>query len=81
MFGVAKKQQSGETLSVKINGMHCVSCSMNISGELEDLDGVHSAETDFAKSTTTITYDSTRVSIEAIHNTIKSLGYEVEDSL
>lgn len=54
---------------------------MNISGELEDLDGVHSAETDFAKSTTIVTYDAARVSIEAMHNTIRGLGYEVEDSL
>lgn len=81
MFGIKNKQQSGNTVSLKVTGMHCVSCSMNISGELEDLDGVHSAETDFAKSTTIVTYDAARVSIEAMHNTIRGLGYEVEDSL
>jgi len=29
-----------QKIKLKINGMHCVSCAMNIDGDLEDTEGV-----------------------------------------
>ena len=36
-------------IKLQIQGMHCSSCAMNIDFDLEDLDGVKSAKTSYAK--------------------------------
>ena len=76
MFGFNKKNPAGETLTLKIDGMHCTSCSLNIDGELEDLDGVISATTSYAKATTRIEYDETKIDKKAVIDTIRKLGYQ-----
>jgi copper chaperone CopZ len=78
MFNLFKKKPQGESLTLKIKGMHCTSCSMNIDGELEDLDGVFKAETSYAQSTTKVEFDSTKVTRDSIVGVITDLGYTVE---
>lgn len=58
--------------TIKITGMHCVSCAMNIDGALEDLEGVKSANTSYAKSQTEVEYDERKISLEKIKQIIKS---------
>lgn len=60
----------------KITGMHCVSCSMNIDGELEDTEGVKSANTNFAKAVSEVTFDEEKIKSEKIIGIIKKLGYD-----
>lgn len=64
-------------LVLKINGMHCASCAMNIDGELEDLD-VKESKTSYAKAETTVVFDENTVSVENIIRAIQSLGYMAE---
>lgn len=59
----------------KITNMHCASCAMSIDMELEDLDGVNSAVTSFAKSVTEVEFDGDKVPEELIIETIKKIGY------
>jgi P-type Cu+ transporter len=59
----------------KISGMHCTSCAMNIDGTLEDIEGVKSSSTNFAKSIVEVEYDPTKLSEDKIIKTIKSSGY------
>jgi copper chaperone CopZ len=59
-------------MTLKINGMHCVSCAMNIDGNLEELDGVKVANTSYIKSETIIGYDETKVSLEKIKQIIQA---------
>lgn len=75
MFNLLKKKQVGEQVTFTISGMHCVSCSMNIDGELEDLPGVTSAETSYAAGKSVVIFDSQKVSSEKIKSVIESLGY------
>lgn len=63
-------------ITLKITGMHCSSCAMNIDGELEDI-GVKSVSTNYPKGETIIEYDTDTLSIEQIHEAIKKVGYEV----
>lgn len=79
MLGFLKKKKkiTGSEVSFKIDGMHCTSCSMNIDGELEDLDGVLVATTSYPKSQTNITFNSELISEEALKQTIEALGYTV----
>lgn len=60
----------------KITGMHCVSCSMNIDGELEDTEGIKSANTNFAKAISEVTFDEEKMSPENIIEVIRKVGYD-----
>lgn len=60
----------------KINGMHCTSCAMNIDFDLEDLDGVKSARTNYAKEICEVEYDLEKVDITDIIKTIEKTGYQ-----
>lgn len=65
------------TKQFKLSGMHCVSCSMLIEGELEDM-GVQ-AKANYAKQTVDVTYDSKKTKEEAIIGVIQRLGYQVKE--
>ena len=48
MLNLFKSKPKGEQVTLKITGMHCPSCAMNIDGALEDTAGVIEAETSYA---------------------------------
>ena len=79
MFNIFKQHKSGigETVVLKLSGLHCSSCSLNIDGELEDTEGVFSSKTSYAKQESVVHYDPARVSLPALKKVITSLGYEV----
>lgn len=60
---------------LKIGGMHCTSCAMCIDMDLEDLAGVYFCKTSYAKAETEVEYDSEKVDLEKITETIKKSGY------
>ena len=62
---------------LKIDGMHCVSCTMLVDGDLEDLKGVKSAKTNFAKASCEVEFDEKEVNIEKIVKTVHGTGYKV----
>ena len=59
----------------KITDMHCTACAMNIDFELEDLEGVKMAKTNYAKAQTEVEYDPSLVSDKKIIEAIKKIGY------
>lgn len=67
-----------KTATLKIIGMHCTSCAMNIDFELEDLNGVKEAKTNYAKQVSIVTYDPKKVSHAQMIAAISKIGYEVE---
>lgn len=67
-----------QEIILKINGMHCTACAMNIDGELEDSNGVISAHTNYAKSQTKIKFESDQIDLEQIKTIIKKAGYDAE---
>jgi copper chaperone CopZ len=62
-------------LKLKIKDMHCTACAMNIDFDLEDLLGVKSASTNYAKSESVIEYDPTQTTPAKIVACVKSTGY------
>lgn len=60
---------------LKIEGMHCNSCAINIDFDLEDLKGVKSAKTSYAKQVSEIEFDEKLVNEKNILDTIKKTGY------
>lgn len=59
----------------KITGMHCSSCALTIDMDLEDLEGVESAQTSYTKAETEVEFDSDKVTDDLILETIKKTGY------
>ncbi len=63
---------------LKIEGMHCTSCAMNIDFDLEDVEGVKSAKTSYAKQECEIEFYEEKVKIDTILLTIKKTGYQAQ---
>lgn len=61
---------------LKIEGMHCSSCAMSIDFDLEDLAGVKTAKTSYAKGECDIEFEEEIVAVETIITTIEKTGYK-----
>ena len=48
---------------LKIEGMHCTSCAMNIDFDLEDLEGVKIAKTSYAKEMCEVEFDPVKIKL------------------
>lgn len=66
------------TSTFTTTGMHCSSCSMLVTMNIEDLNGVQSVSCDHATGKTVVTYDSERVTTDAIRKAIEAAGYDAE---
>ena len=55
--------------------MHCTACAMNIDFELEDLEGVKMAKTNYARAQTEVEYDPKLLTEKKIIEAIEKAGY------
>lgn len=62
----------------QIKGMHCTGCAMLIDGSLEDLEGVKSANTHYARQVVDVEYDEKQLSEADILATIADAGYSAQ---
>ena len=60
----------------QIKGMHCVSCAMTVDGAVEDLAGVKSARTNYARQFSEVEYDDKKVTDVQIIAVIEAAGYK-----
>ncbi|MBD2866133.1 cadmium-translocating P-type ATPase [Paenibacillus sp. IB182363] len=67
----AKTKQS----SFQITGMTCAACANRIEKGLTKLDGVNTANVNFALEKANVTYDPAKVDVQNLEDTIKKLGY------
>lgn len=63
---------------LKIDGMHCSSCVMNIEFDLEDLQGIKSAKASLVKQECDVEFDEEIVSLEEIFKTVERTGYKAQ---
>lgn len=79
MFSLFKQKQTKQITKAifSIQGMHCVSCSLNIEGELEDTPGIFSANANYAHATCTVEYDPKVMDATAIVAIVKKIGYDL----
>ena len=80
MLNLFNKKNPGKNITFEIEGMHCTSCSMNIDSELEEIEGVISAQTSYAKAKTVVNYDPAKVKPQKLNEVIESLEYTVKES-
>lgn len=76
MFNFLKKTSQGQQITLKIQGMHCTSCALNIDGALEDTPGVFRAETSYARAQVVIDFDPAQISSKKLITIIAEQGYQ-----
>ncbi len=65
-----------KTITLKIIGIHCTNCAVNIDFELEDLKGIKEATTNYATQQTVVSYDPKVTSLQKIREIIQKLDYK-----
>ncbi len=60
----------------KIEGMHCNSCALSIDMDVEDLEGVKTSDTSYAKQVLEVELDEEKVKVQQIIEAIEKLGYK-----
>lgn len=63
---------------IKVLNMHCTACALSIDMDLEELDGVASVKTSFARSETEIEFDLEKLDTDSLLSQIKKTGYRAE---
>jgi Cu+-exporting ATPase len=74
-YGVAEEAQNSH-VTIPIGGMTCAACAQRIEKGLSKLDGVVTAGVNFATEKATVTYDSQKVRLSALRQTVEKLGYK-----
>ncbi|KAF5057931.1 Copper-exporting P-type ATPase [anaerobic digester metagenome] len=62
---------------LKISGMHCASCALNVERALQGRDNVYDARVNFANETATVEYDPAKTTLADLERTVSDAGYEV----
>ena len=66
-----------DELTLKIHGMHCASCVMNVENFLMRLDGIFDVKADLTSGSAKVYYDKNKVNVDDMEVVIQSLGFEV----
>ncbi|MFA4850769.1 MAG: copper ion binding protein, partial [Methanoregula sp.] len=65
---------------IKISGMHCATCAVNIEESLAGLKDVTKAQVNFGTDTAHVEYDPAKVSLSTLEKAVKDVGYDVVNS-
>jgi copper chaperone CopZ len=68
-------------ITLKIAGMECPNCSMNLERIEDKLKGVLFAEASYRKEQMVLEYDDSIVTLDQIKAEVKRLGYEVAGTI
>lgn len=69
-----------DTVTVRLNtiGLHCPSCSMLVTMQLEDIAGVSAVKSDYASGVTEVSYDPEQASVDDLIGAVVAAGYGAE---
>ncbi len=68
---------SKKKAEIKISGMHCASCALNIEKSLQELEGVKEAQVNFGTEKATVEYDPDKVELQDLERSVEDVGYTV----
>jgi mercuric ion binding protein len=66
---------ASQTVTLSVPGMDCPVCPITVKKALTQVPGVSRAEVNFDKRLATVTFDSTKASVEALTRATKDAGY------
>jgi Cu+-exporting ATPase len=70
-------KDSKEKAEIKISGMHCASCALNVEKSLKGLEGVGEAQVNFGTEKATVEYDPDKLKLQDLEDTVEDAGYGV----
>jgi Cu+-exporting ATPase len=62
---------------IKISGMHCATCAINIEESLSQIKDVSKVQVNFGTDTAHVEFDPQKVSITELEKAVKDVGYDV----
>ena len=62
---------------IKISGMHCATCAINIEESLSQIKDVSKVQVNFGTDTAHVEFDPQKVSINDLEKAVKDVGYDV----
>lgn len=63
--------------NIKVSGMSCATCALNITKSLENVEGVGKAHVNFGTKEATVEYDPKKVSLNQLESAVADAGYGV----
>ena len=66
-----------KALTLKISGMSCASCALNIEKSLQNLEGVDKAHVNLGTEEAIVEYDSAKLKLPRLEEAVEEAGYEV----
>lgn len=63
--------------NIKISGMSCASCAINVEKSLQTLEGVDKAHVNLGTEEATVEYDPEKLKLAALENAVEDAGYGV----
>lgn len=76
-YQVQPNRERISKLFLRVQGMHCNSCVMNITGTVEDLPGIEHVRVTFDDQSAEIHYDKEIIRLNMIVEEIEKLGFQV----
>ena len=64
---------------LKIGGMHCATCAINIERALKEKKGVRGVRVNYASEKASVEFDSKEIDVEGIGKVIEKVGYRVAE--
>jgi P-type Cu+ transporter len=69
--------KSTKKANIKISGMHCASCALNVENSLNNLEGVEEAQVNIGTEKATVEYNPEKLKLAELENAIENAGYGV----
>jgi len=70
-------EKAKDKAKIKISGMSCASCALNIEKSLKNLEGVGEAQVNLGTEEATIEYDSEKLNLSQLESAVEDAGYGV----
>lgn len=66
-----------DTLTLKVGGMKCGGCELNLKNKIRELEGVLEVEASFQDQRVVVSFDNQQLSFEDIEDAIIEAGYQI----
>jgi len=70
-------EKTKKNANIKISGMSCASCALNIEKSLGNLEGVENAHVNLGTEEATVEYDPGKLKLKELEGAVEDAGYEV----
>ena len=74
---MAEAPKAADAISLPVTGMSCAACAANIERALKKLPGIGAAGVNYATNRATVTFDPAVITVPAIVEAIRDVGYDV----